>query len=76
MSTCEECGILQKRNIDEKWVCVKHNRIIAHEKLRIKTDCLFFIKKISEDGEVLSPLAHIALIEAERGSKKMRGPLG
>jgi hypothetical protein len=70
MRTCGQCG-LGTKDKDGLVICYKYKT--RNKPDQDKRECPFFIRAVIEDGEVLSPLQHLLIIEAERKAFKRRG---
>ena len=71
--TCLECGIAGEEDGISK--CYKYNWSIAEGAKIHKDACPYFIKRIVEDGEPLTPQQHILISEQELSSRHMKGPV-
>ena len=69
MKTCRNCGLGIEDNNDLV-SCFKYKTLSNSEEE--KSNCLYFIEKIIEDGELLPPIQHLILIEQELGKRKMK----
>ncbi len=69
MKTCRNCGLGIEDNNDLV-SCFKYKTLSNSEEE--KSNCLYFIEKIIEDGEPLPPIQHLILIEQELGKRKMK----
>lgn len=69
MKTCRNCGLGIEDNNDLV-SCFKYKTLSNPEEE--KSNCLYFIEKIIEDGELLPPIQHLILIEQELGKRKMK----
>lgn len=69
MKKCHNCGLGIEDNNDLV-SCFKYKTIINSQDEKI--DCLYFIKKIIEDGESLPPMQHLLLVGQELGKRKMK----
>lgn len=73
MVNCKECGIAGEEN--GIWRCYKYNLSIE-ETVKMHTDaCPYFLKRIYEEGEPLTPLQHLLISERELLSRHMKGPI-
>ncbi|PKM46366.1 MAG: hypothetical protein CVV03_05440 [Firmicutes bacterium HGW-Firmicutes-8] len=70
---CIECGIAGEEN--GIWKCYKYNCTIAEAAKIHKDACPYFIKRIFEDGEPLTPQQHLLMSEQELSSRHMKGPV-
>ncbi|AFM40636.1 hypothetical protein Desaci_1637 [Desulfosporosinus acidiphilus SJ4] len=68
MKTCRNCGLGIEVDNDQM-ICFKYKTTSNSE--HDKSDCLYFIQKIIEDGEPLSPIQHPLLVEQEIKKGKM-----
>lgn len=69
MKTCRNCGLGIEDNND-LISCFKYKTLSNSQEE--KTDCLYFIERIIEDGEPLPPIQHLLLVEQELGKRKMK----
>ena len=69
MKTCRNCGLGIEDNND-LISCFKYKTLSNLEEE--KSDCLYFIERIVEDGEPLPPIQHLLLVEQELGKRKMK----
>ncbi|OLN33229.1 hypothetical protein [Desulfosporosinus metallidurans] len=69
METCRNCGLGIEDNND-LISCFKYKTLSNSQEE--KTDCLYFIERIIEDGEPLPPIQHLLLVEQELGKRKMK----
>ena len=68
---CLNCGLLDQRENNN--YCLRFKRAV-----NLKADgdgCLYFKKKVNEEGELLSARQHLILQDQELRSKKMQGPM-
>lgn len=68
MKTCQSCGL----GIDDINLvsCYKYKTL--NNSQEDKATCLYFIERIIEDGEPLSQIQHLLLVEQELGKRKMK----
>lgn len=69
MKTCHHCG-LGIEDSNDLINCFKYKTLSNSQEE--KSDCLYFIEKIIEDGEPLPPIQHLLLVEQELGKRKMK----
>ena len=69
MKTCRNCGLGIEASND-LISCFKYKTMSNTDEE--KSDCLYFIDKIIEDGEPLPPIQHLLLVEQELGRGKMK----
>ncbi|MDO0823899.1 hypothetical protein [Desulfosporosinus nitroreducens] len=69
MKTCQCCGLSIEEDKDVI-SCFKYKTLSKCQEE--KTNCLYFIEKIIEDGESLPPIQHLILVEQELGKRKMK----
>jgi len=69
MKTCDTCGLGIVDNND-LICCYKYKTLSDSQE--DKTSCIYFIKKIVEDDEVLPPMQHLYLVELELSKRKMK----
>lgn len=69
MKTCHNCGLGIEDN-NHLISCFKYKTLIKSQEA--KTDCLYFIKRMIEDGEPLPPIQHLLLAGQELGERKMK----
>lgn len=70
---CKECGIAGEEN--GIWRCFKYRCSVA-ETAKMHTEaCTFFVKRIYEEGEPLTPQQHLLISEQELLSRHMKGPI-
>lgn len=70
---CQECGIAERIEADQL-KCIKLGKIFNKGEC-ILTDCIYFIEKVFEDGECLTPLEHLLIMEQKLKSRHMKGPI-
>ncbi len=69
--SCIDCGIAGEEN--GIWKCFKY-KYPVEEAGKIHQDrCPYFIKRILEDGEPLTPQQHLIMSEQELASRHLRG---
>lgn len=68
---CLHCGLLKME--DREGFCFRFKKNINLNKP--ETDCIYYIKRMYEDGEALSPQQHLILQDQDFRSKKMQGPM-
>jgi len=69
LKTCGNCGLGIEVDNDQV-ICFKYKTTSCSE--CEKSDCLYFIPKIIEDGEPLPPIQHLLLVEQELKKGKMK----
>jgi len=69
MKTCHNCG-LGIEDSKDLVSCFKYKTL--SNSLEEKTNCIYFIERIVEDGEPLPPIQHLLLVEQELGKRKMK----
>jgi len=69
MKKCENCGLGIEENND-LITCFKYKTLKNAQEDR--TNCLYFIERIIEDGEPLPQIQHLLLVEQELGKRKMK----
>lgn len=69
MKTCHNCG-LSIEDSNDLVSCFKY-RILSNSH-EVKTNCIYYIERIIEDGESLPPIQHLLLVEQELGKRKMK----
>lgn len=70
MKNCFNCGLGIKQD-DDKISCFKYKTINSADE--DKTDCLYYIETVVEEGEPLPALQHLLLKEEELKQRKMKG---
>ena len=70
---CLECGIAGDEN--GSWRCHKYNLSIEETAKMDRESCAYFIKRIIEEGEPLTPHQHLLISEQELSSRHMKGPV-
>ena len=69
MKTCLNCG-LGIEDSNDLVSCFKYKTMSNSQEE--KTNCIYYIEKIVEDGEPLPPIQHLILVEQELGKRKMK----
>lgn len=69
MKTCLNCG-LGIEDSSGQVSCFKYKT--SSNSQEEKTNCLYFIEKIIEEGEPLPPIQHLLLVEQQLGMRKMK----
>ncbi|GAB6151501.1 hypothetical protein JCM17380_02510 [Desulfosporosinus burensis] len=69
MKTCHCCGLGIEEDNDVIR-CFKYKSLSNSQDE--KPNCLYFIERIIEDGELLPPVQHLILVEQELGKRKMK----
>ncbi|MDS1030831.1 hypothetical protein RDV78_10290 [Bacillota bacterium LX-D] len=67
--TCEKCGLAVSQ--EGKNICFDTKREIKPEEMTMEKNCYFFIAQKYEDGELLTPEQHLALVQVEIAKKHM-----
>ncbi|ADG81346.1 hypothetical protein TherJR_0464 [Thermincola potens JR] len=70
---CFDCGISGEER--GAWKCYKYNCTISETAKIHKDDCPYFISRILEEGESLTPHQHLLMIEQELSARHMKGPV-
>ena len=73
VNNCLECGISGVKSDGNRW-CEKYKMVVGIPELK-KSSCPCFLEFQYEDGELMTPLQHLYLMENEKGSRRMRGPI-
>ena len=69
MKTCLNCGMgIEEGN--DLISCFKYKTTSNSQEE--KSNCIYYIGKIVEDGEALPPIQHLILVEQELGKRKMK----
>jgi hypothetical protein len=68
-----DCGIAGEDN--GIWRCYKYGCPVEEAAKMHRETCLYFIRKIFEDGEPLTPQQHLLMSEQELTSRHMKGPV-
>lgn len=71
---CEGCGIARPGPVQGKFKCVKFEKIFEQGEC-ILTACIYYIEKVFEDGEALTPIEHLLIMEQNLKSRHMKGPI-
>jgi len=69
MKTCQNCGLGIEGNNDIV-SCFKYKT--QNNSQEERTKCIYYIEIIAEDGEPLSPIQHLLLVEQDLGKRKMK----
>jgi len=69
MKKCENCGLGIEENND-LITCFKYKTL--NNSQEDKSNCIYYIESIEEDGEILAPIQHLLLVEQEIGKRKMK----
>ena len=69
MKTCQSCGLCIEDNND-LITCFKYKTL--NNPQEDKTNCLYYLERIIEDGEPLPQIQHLLLVEQELGKRKMK----
>jgi len=69
MKACHNCGLGIEDNND-LISCFKYKTLSNSQEE--KSDCIYFIERIVEDGEPWPPIQHLLLVEQELGKRKMK----
>lgn len=69
MKTCQNCG-LGIEDSNDLVSCFKYKTLSNSQEE--KTNCIYYIERIVEDGETLPPIQHLFLVEQELGERKMK----
>lgn len=72
-ASCLDCGIAGEDNGISK--CYKYGYPVEEAAKIHDGTCRYFIRKIFEDGEPLTPRQHLLMIEQEITSRHMKGPV-
>lgn len=71
--SCFDCGIAGEDNGILR--CYKYGCSVEEAAKMHKELCPYFIRKILEEGEPLTPQQHLLMIEQELSSRHMKGPV-
>ena len=69
MKTCHTCGLGIEDNND-LISCFKYKTLSNSQE--DKTNCMYYIERIIEDGEALPPMQHLYFVEQELAKRKMK----
>lgn len=70
---CKKCGIAGKQN--HILICHKYGCPVEEAEKMHKDFCPYFIGRICEDGEPLTPQQHLLMSEQELSARHMKGPV-
>jgi len=68
-----ECGIASEEN--GSWKCYKYGCPVEEAAKMHRETCPYFIRRIYEEGEPLTPQQHLLMIEQEVSSRHMKWPV-
>ena len=70
---CLECGVAAVKPDGTRW-CERYKVVVGIPETKRKS-CTYFFEFQYDDGELLSPLQHLYLVENQVNSRHMRGPV-